>query len=154
MVLIVEEDEIPMQLLAVHVHRSKREDHKKTDHDSHFSEWKLLVGPHDWKNGEGGAVTRYRLENLPKSSGTGIYELAVCKLPSRDRHGKLEPDLVVYLGKSENIRARLQQHGRDGTHLCGKNGFGENGCPLFDIFASGYSITYRWAPVSICFSTF
>ncbi|PPD78027.1 hypothetical protein GOBAR_DD25028 [Gossypium barbadense] len=140
------EDEIPMQLLAVHVDRSNREDHKKTDHDSHFSEWKLLVGPHDWKNGEGGAVTRYRLENLPKSSGTGIYELAVCKLPSRDRHGKLEPDLVVYLGKAENIRARLQQHGRDGTHLCGKNGFGENGCPLFDIFARGYSITYRWAP--------
>ncbi|KAK8286431.1 hypothetical protein V6Z12_D08G294200 [Gossypium hirsutum] len=145
MVLIVEEDKIPMQLLAVHVDRSKREYHKKTDHDSHFSEWKLLVGPHDWKNGKDGAVTRYRFENLPEYPGPGIYELAVCKLPSRDRHGKLEPDLVVYLGKSGNIRARLQQHGRNGTHLCGKNGFGENGCPLFDIFARGWSITYRWA---------
>ncbi|MFQ6651406.1 hypothetical protein Gotur_023752 [Gossypium turneri] len=150
MVLIVVEDEIP-----VHVDRSNREDHKKTDHDSYFSEWKLLICPHDWKNGKGGAVTRYRLENLPQSLGPGTYELAVCKLPSRDRHGKLEPGYVVYVGEAENIKARLQQYGRDGTHLCRKNGFREKKCLLFDpIFARGCSIIYRWAYVSICFSTF
>ncbi|KAH1105477.1 hypothetical protein J1N35_009245 [Gossypium stocksii] len=136
MVLIVEEDEIPLELLAVLDDRLNREDHKKIDRDSHFSEWKLLICPHDWKKGKGGAVTRYRFENLPKSSGPGIYELAVCKLPSRDRRGKLEPDSVVYVGEAENIRARLQQYGRAGTHLCRNNGFGEKGCPLFDkIFA-------------------
>nr|XP_012466423.1 unnamed protein product [Gossypium raimondii]KJB84409.1 hypothetical protein B456_N024000 [Gossypium raimondii] len=141
MVLIVVEDEIP-----VHVDRSNREDHKKTDHDSYFSEWKLLICPHGWKNGKGGAVTRYRLENLPQSFGPGTYELAVCKLPSRDRHGKLEPGLVVYVGEAENIRVRLQQYGRDGTHLCRKNGFREKKCRLFDpIFARGCCIIYRWA---------
>ncbi|KAK8660054.1 hypothetical protein V6N13_050990 [Hibiscus sabdariffa] len=131
--------------------RFNREDHKRTKHDSHFSKWKILIGPRDWEDHSvGKGVARYRVENLPKSSSSGLYELAIYRTHSstRDHLGKLDPDrvLVVYLGEADNVRTRLQQYGRTGSHL-GRNGSGDKGCGCFeDIFARGYSIVYRWAP--------
>ncbi|KAK8559049.1 hypothetical protein V6N12_042337 [Hibiscus sabdariffa] len=132
--------------------RFNREDHKRTKHDSHFSKWKILIGAGDWEDHSEGkeGVGRYRVENLPKSSSSGLYELAIYRTHSstRDHLGKLDPDkvLVVYLGEADNVRTRLQQYGRTGSHL-GRNGSGDKGCGCFeDIFARGYSIVYRWAP--------
>lgn len=109
-------------------------------------------------------VERYRTQNLPNwTSCPGIYELGIAT--SRPRYEretrKLEPSSVipVYLGQADNLRNRLQQYGRDGSHL-------ENGCTssktvncqsvssqkgsgLFtDIFSRGLPIVYRCAPVS------
>ncbi|KAE8698400.1 Detected protein of unknown function [Hibiscus syriacus] len=135
------------------VTRFNREDHKRTKHDSYFSKWKILIGPHDWEDHSMGkeGVSRYRIENLPKSTSSGLYELAIYRTNSstRDYHGKLDPDkvLVVYLGEADNVRTRLQQYGRTGAHL-GRNGSGDKVCGCFeDIFARGYSIAYRWAPM-------
>lgn len=98
-------------------------------------------------------MTRYRVENLPISSSSGLYELAVyCRISSnRDNSGKLDPHkvLVVYLGEADNVRTRLQQYGRTGAHL-GRTASAEKRCGCFeDIFTRGYSMVYRWAPVSI-----
>ncbi|XP_022732162.1 protein EFFECTOR OF TRANSCRIPTION 2 [Durio zibethinus] len=138
---------------AAVVTRLKREDHKRTKHDSHFSKWKVLIGPDDWEDYSVGkeGVARYRVENLPGSSSSGLYELAIYRSgsSSRDNPGKLDPDkvLVVYLGEADNVRTRLQQYGRTGAHL-GRSGSGEKGCACFeDIFSRGYSIVYRWAPM-------
>ncbi|TYG59476.1 hypothetical protein ES288_D08G305400v1 [Gossypium darwinii] len=95
-------------------------------------------------------VARYRVENLPKTASSGLFELAINKPSSRDHNGKLDSDkvLVVYLGEADNVRSRLQQYGRTGAHL-GRNDSGDNKvCGCFeDIFARGYSIVYRWAPM-------
>ncbi|KAL3532597.1 hypothetical protein ACH5RR_006118 [Cinchona calisaya] len=131
--------------------RLKREDCSRTKHDSVFSYWKFLIGPSDWEdhlNGKEGAE-RYKTQNLPNcTSCTGVYELGIAIWRSKTGRetGKLDPDFVipVYLGKADNVRNRIQQYGRDGAHL-------ENaqiGPGLFrDIFAKGYSIVYRWAPM-------
>lgn len=145
--------------------RLKREDCRRTKHDSAFSLWKVLIGPSDWEvhsNGKEGAE-RYRTQNLPNcTSCTGVYELgiAVWRSKSRREAGRLEPDSIipVYLGKSDNVRNRLQQYGREGAHLengssntklHGCNGsLAQTGAGLFrDIFSKGFSIVYRWAPM-------
>ncbi|XP_039064348.1 protein EFFECTOR OF TRANSCRIPTION 2-like [Hibiscus syriacus] len=138
--------------LADEVIRLNREDHKRTKHDTDFSKWKILIGPHDWEDHSMGkeGVTRYRVESLPKFSSSGLYELAIYRTNSstRDHRGQLDPDkaLVVYLGEADNVKTRLQQYGRAGAHLCG-NGSADKVCGRFeDIFARGYSIAYRWAP--------
>ncbi|XP_007012886.2 PREDICTED: protein EFFECTOR OF TRANSCRIPTION 2 [Theobroma cacao] len=139
--------------LAAVVTRLKREGHKRTKHDSQFSKWKVLIGPDDWVDYSIGkeGVARYRVENLPKNSSSGLYELAIYRSgsSSRENTGKLDryKVLVVYLGEADNVRTRLQQYGRTGAHL-GRSSSGEKGCGYFeDIFSRGYSIVYRWAPM-------
>ncbi|KAI8553563.1 hypothetical protein RHMOL_Rhmol05G0025400 [Rhododendron molle] len=141
--------------------RLKREDCKRTKHDSVFSDWKILVGPSDWEDhslGKEGAE-RYRVHNLPNcSSCSGLYELgiAVPHSSSSRETSKLDPDCIipVYLGQAENVRTRLQRYGREGAHLeNGKqtnelNSSTQQGLGLFsDIFARSYSVVYRWAPM-------
>ena len=130
--------------------------------------FQVLVGPSDWEDyslGKEGAA-RYRVHNLPKSSGSGIYELgiAVSQTGLGREVGKLDPDqlVVAYLGQADNVRTRLQQYGRTGAHL--GNSYA-NGCAndsknvslqkrlgLFDeILSRGYPIVFRWAPVSTSF---
>ncbi|KAK9275078.1 hypothetical protein L1049_022337 [Liquidambar formosana] len=138
------------------VPRLKREECTRTKHDSVFSEWKILVGPSDWEDhslGKEGA-TRYRVHNLPTSSGSGVYELgiAVSHTGLGREVGKLDPHgmFVVYLGQADNVRTRLQSYGRSGAHLCNSYSTGQqkNGPCLFDeIFSKGYSILFRWAPM-------
>ncbi|XVE70577.1 hypothetical protein DITRI_Ditri10aG0082800 [Diplodiscus trichospermus] len=131
----------------------KREDQNLSKDDSQFSKWKVLIGPNDWEDYSLGkeGVARYRAENLPGSSSSGLYELAIyCTASSSgDNPRKLDPDklLVVYLGQADNVRTRLQQYGRTGAHL-GRSCYGEKGCGCFeDIFSRGYTIVYRWAPM-------
>lgn len=140
--------------------RLKREDCKRTKHDSVFSKWQILVGPYDWEDfslGKEGAA-RYRVHNLPKSSGPGVYELgvAVSRTELGRAVGKLDSKriIVVYLGQADNVRTRLQQYGRTGAHL-GNGYFNTNesksvrlqkGPGLFeDILSRGYPIVFRWA---------
>lgn len=138
----------------------KRENCKRTKHDSLFSNWKILIGASDWEdyllNKEG--VERYRTQNIPNcSSCAGIYELGIVVSLSRTNEktsSKLTSKNIipVYLGQADNVRTRLQQYGRDGAHL--ENGL-SNGeqCDrkvlgLFsDIFSYGFAIAFRWAPM-------
>ncbi|KAL1195179.1 Protein EFFECTOR OF TRANSCRIPTION 2 [Cardamine amara subsp. amara] len=56
----------------------KREDYKRSKHDNVFSPWRILIESNDWedfKNGKEGVRSRYRVQNLPRKSCTGIYEL-------------------------------------------------------------------------------
>ncbi|PNX92097.1 transcription factor [Trifolium pratense] len=140
----------------------KREQCDHTKHDSSFSHWKILVGPSDWEdysNGKEGS-TRYRIHNLPQNSGPGVYELGVAITTSglgREIF-KLTSDphrvVVVYLGKGDNVRTRLQCYGRNGAHL-GKGCYSfessdhdQMGRSLFhEIFFQGFPIVYRWAPM-------
>lgn len=62
---------------------------------------------------------------------------------------------MVYLGQADNVRMRLQQYGRTGAHLGNSYANDSNNVSLqkrlgfFDeIFARGYPIVFRWAPVS------
>ncbi|XP_049931591.1 protein EFFECTOR OF TRANSCRIPTION 2-like isoform X2 [Nymphaea colorata] len=72
--------------------------------------------------------------------------------------------IVVYLGQADNVRARLQQYGRAGSHLDHGVSFpssnkGEptdipaipyiqQGPGLFiDVFSRGFPIVFRWAPM-------
>ncbi|XP_071742369.1 protein EFFECTOR OF TRANSCRIPTION 2-like [Rutidosis leptorrhynchoides] len=138
----------------------KREDCKRTKHDSAFSNWKILIGPCDWEdylsNKEG--AQRYRTHNLPNcSSCPGLYELGIVVLLSqtkRNSRGQLSSKNIipVYLGQADNVRTRLQQYGRDGAHL--ENGLSNGEQPgrkvlgLFsDIFSCGFAIAFRWAPM-------
>ena len=92
-----------------------------------------------------------------------MYELGLCVSPAGLRRGvrKLRSAdiVVVYLGQAENIRTRLQHYGRSGSHLANVDSTGntsnckvmslERGSGLFEeIFSRGYSIVFRWAPVS------
>ncbi|KAI4350726.1 hypothetical protein L6164_005152 [Bauhinia variegata] len=142
--------------------RIKREDCKRTKHDSSFSDWKILIGPCDWedysKGKEGSA--RYRIHNLPEKSSAGVYELGIAVTHSRSgrKIKDLAPDeiVVVYLGQADNVRTRLQSYGRTGAHLgntcsahdphdCNHASL-QKGSQLFEqIFSQGYPIIYRWA---------
>ncbi|CAI9100542.1 OLC1v1037666C1 [Oldenlandia corymbosa var. corymbosa] len=145
--------------------RLKREECRRTKHDSAFSPWKVLIGPSDWEDyamGKEGAE-RYRTQNLPNcTSCTGVYELGVTfrrRGTGRDS-GKIDPDFVipVYLGKADNVRNRMQQYGREGAHLeiGTSNGRFNDSCEILvqkgpgvfkEIFSKGFSIVYRWAPM-------
>lgn len=110
--------------------RLRREDHLRVKHDRLFSEWKILVGPGDWKDhsaGEEGSQ-RYRIHNLPASYfGPGVYELGLTKQlrtstpPQDSKQPKLRRHavVVVYLGQADNVRQRLQRYGQTGSHLEG-----------------------------------
>ena len=125
----------------------------------------ILIGPSDWEDylrGKEGSA-RYRIHNLPEKLSPGVYELgiAVSRIGLGRKVYKLDPDriVVVYLGKADDVRTRLQQYGRTGAHL-------SNNCLTSDpddrnpacihkgkgffeeIFSQGYPIIYRWAPVS------
>ncbi|KFK27240.1 hypothetical protein AALP_AA8G355700 [Arabis alpina] len=140
----------------------KREDYKRTKHDAVFSKWKVLIGPKDWedfKNGKDG-VGRYRVQNLPRKSYPGLYELGVAVI-DQDQGRKLDSDIVLaaYLGQAESVRSRLQRYGRSGAHLRNVNYF--NDCETIDsldnkvvttglfeaIFSKEGSVVYRWAPM-------
>lgn len=128
--------------------------------------FQVLVGPSDWENysqGKEGAA-RYRVHNLPTTSGPGLYELGIAVSCSGLGHdvGKLGPDdiVVVYLGQADNVRSRLQRYGRSGAHLGNNHSTGHwndpeadsrsKGLGLFEeIFSRGHSIVYRWASVSM-----
>lgn len=142
------------------VNRLKREQCDRTKHDSSFSRWKILIGPSDWEDysKEKEGSTRYRIHNLPQKLGPGVYELGVAV--SRSNLGreiyKLATDprriVVVYLGKADNVRARLQRYGRNGAHLnntCMSDDSSlRTGRSLFqEIFSQGFPIVYRWAPM-------
>ncbi|XP_012845412.1 PREDICTED: uncharacterized protein LOC105965416 [Erythranthe guttata] len=97
----------------------------------------------DWKEhamGKEGAE-RYRTHNLPNCAcSPGVYELAVALVLRR--HSGIIILVPVYVGQTENIRNRLQDYGRNGAHL------ESNGLLVSDVFSRGFSIVYRWAPVS------
>jgi hypothetical protein len=123
--------------------------------------FQILIGPSDWedhsKGKEGSA--RYRIHNLPQKLCPGVYELGVAVSYNglgREIY-KLTTDpcriVVVYLGKADNVRARLQRYGRTGAHLsnsCSSDDSSlQTGRTLFqEIFSQGFQIVYRWAPVS------
>ncbi|XP_030529998.1 protein EFFECTOR OF TRANSCRIPTION 2 isoform X2 [Rhodamnia argentea] len=145
--------------------RLKREDCGRTKHDSAFSTWKVLVGPTDWEDYSSGkeGATRYRVHNLPRSPGPGIYELGVAASHAKSGRevAKLDPRLVVvvYLGKADCVRTRLQQYGRSGAHLgrCSPAAC-EIDCKtcsptrqlgLFEeVLSRGNPIVFRWATLN------
>lgn len=147
------------------VSRLKREDCKRTKHDSEFTKWKILVGPSDWEDHSSRkeGAERYRVHNLPLCCHCpGVYELGISVSPTGlgREVGKLDPAhiVVVYLGQAEDIRARLQHYGRSGAHLAKVDSTGnpnncknmplQRGSGLFEgIFSRGYSIVFRWAPI-------
>ncbi|KAI9110584.1 hypothetical protein K1719_018450 [Acacia pycnantha] len=146
------------------VPRLKREECKRTKHDSNFSDWKILIGPSDWDDYSRGKEdsARYRIHNLPEKLSPGVYELgiAVSRIGLGRKVYKLDPDriVVVYLGKADNVRTRLQQYGRTGAHLSNNclTSDPENSNPACthkgtgffeEIFSQGYPILYRWAPM-------
>lgn len=111
--------------------RPLREDHHlRTSLDKLFSDWKVLVGPNDWRNHYKGleGAAKYRLHNLPNCFHSGVYELAVYLDKSTHAHdtrkgtsNRLNKDALVpvYVGQAENVRDRLQEYGRCGSHLEG-----------------------------------
>lgn len=144
----------------------KREDCKRTKHDSAFSDWKILVGPNDWEDyllGKEG-TERYRTQNLPNcTSCSGVYELGIAVSRQKTEREASRPGadyiVPVYIGKSDNVRTRLQQYGRVGAHLekdCSnselrvdKNISGPTRAGLFtETFSRGFCIVYRWAPMN------
>ncbi|KAI3443660.1 hypothetical protein Pfo_000325 [Paulownia fortunei] len=145
--------------------RLKREDFRRTKHDSAFSQWKVLIGASDWEDHsmEKEGAEKYRTQNLPKwTSCPGVYELGIAA--SRPQSGRetrkfySSSVIPVYVGQADNLRTRLQQYGRDGAHLengCSNNKFTNcesvsslKGPGLFtDIFSRGLPIVYRCAPM-------
>ncbi|KAG0488126.1 hypothetical protein HPP92_006937 [Vanilla planifolia] len=147
------------------VARLKREECSRTKHDKFFSKWEILIGPNDWEDHDSGkdGVERYRIHNLPSgSSCPGLYELGVTHTPTIGNHRlrKLDPEdvVVVYLGQADNVRTRLQEYGRSGSHLNDRNRIAltinyesssqrERTALFRDVFSKGYSIVFRWTPV-------
>lgn len=128
----------------------------------------ILIGPSDWENyslGKDGAE-RYRTHNLPSScSCPGIYELGIARLSASSRRFDPKEIVVVYLGQAENVRTRLQHYGRTGSHLehgdstvLQSKGISKavQRRPGFfkETFSKGFSIMFRWAPVSTLFVQF
>ncbi|KAH7332274.1 hypothetical protein KP509_20G079300 [Ceratopteris richardii] len=113
--------------------RPLREDHSlPRSIEKLFSDWKVLVGHDDWHNYYKGleAAEKYRLHNLPSTNCfySGVYELALYPgkknhtLESRNRSSRsLKKGYIVpiYVGQAENVRNRLQEYGRSGSHLEG-----------------------------------
>ncbi|GAU33540.1 hypothetical protein TSUD_143330 [Trifolium subterraneum] len=99
----------------------------------------------------------YRIHNLPRDDGPGVYELGVVVMTSGfgRKIFKLTTDprrvVVVYLGEAGNVKTRLQCYGRDGAHLGGCSSYESSdqmGRSLFhEIFFQGFPIVYRWASV-------
>ncbi|XP_062189831.1 protein EFFECTOR OF TRANSCRIPTION 2-like isoform X2 [Phragmites australis] len=147
-----------MLAAAAPVTRLKREDCPRTKHDSLFSPWKVLVGPLDWDDHSAGkeGVQRYRIRNLPDNF-PGLYELGVSRASDegvRARRHDSGGVVVVYLGQADNVRARLQQYGRTGSHLDTGNSLASAGKSetialaagpgLFrEVFSRGYSVVFR-----------
>ncbi|XP_078441185.1 protein EFFECTOR OF TRANSCRIPTION 2-like [Wolffia australiana] len=138
--------------------RLKREDCARTEYDSAFSKWQILIGPSDWENyalGINGAE-RYRTSNLSQNcSCPGVYELGVGRISSSSRRIDPKDVVVVYLGQAENIRTRLQHYGRTGSHLEQEDAAGilgksavkinERKPGLFtEVFSKGFYIVFRW----------
>ncbi|CAN8251478.1 unnamed protein product [Cochlearia groenlandica] len=137
----------------------KREDYKRTKYDAVFSQWKVLIGSNDWDdfNKCKDGVGRYRVENLPRKSKPGLYELGVAII-SQDQSRKLESDdvLSAYLGQAESVRSRLQSYGRSGSHLRNVHGCCDvvidkkaavTAALFEDVFSKQGSLLYRWAPM-------
>ncbi|KAF5194323.1 Effector of transcription [Thalictrum thalictroides] len=150
-----------MGFSSLQLSRLKREECKRTKHDSVFSQWEILIGPFDWANhslGKNG-FEKYKIHNIPLScSCPGLYELGVAAVHTdlgRDvRKLSSECVVVVYLGQADNVRTRLQHYGRAGSHLDHGKSFGEpvddhnnlKGPGLFrEIFSRGFPIVFRWA---------
>ncbi|KAF3780384.1 hypothetical protein EJ110_NYTH39321 [Nymphaea thermarum] len=157
-------------MAATEISRVRREDCYKTKHDSVFSKWEILIGPSDWEDyslGKDGAE-RYRIHNLPISSCPGLYELGIAKYHTETGRKIRKIDshhvIVVYLGQADNVRTRLQQYGRAGSHLDRGVSFAssnkgpptdipvipyvQQGPGLFiDVFSRGFPIVFRWAPL-------
>lgn len=134
-----------------------------------FPPFQILIGALDWENHRSGkdGSERYRLHNLPLSSSCpGIYELGVCTAHENARSHRVRSREVVvaYLGQAENVRTRLQHYGRAGSHLDNGNHQSNSSCesssssliknkkdPGFfkDVFNRGFSLVFRWAPVSM-----
>ncbi|XP_078149236.1 protein EFFECTOR OF TRANSCRIPTION 2-like isoform X1 [Carex rostrata] len=141
--------------------RVKREECSRTKHDALFSPWKILVGPSDWDDHGKEGASRYRIHNLPENF-PGLYELSIVKpgtkAGTKTRSDDLKDVVVVYLGQADNVRTRLQDYGRTGSHLeCGKLDSlakrehvpvkKEPG--LFrEVFARGFSIAFRCVPMT------
>eukprot|EP00250_Pteridium_aquilinum_P011781 c202_g1_i1 orf=27-767(+) len=127
--------------------RLKREEHSlPTSQDNLFSDWKVLLGHNDWQNHSIGleGAERYRLHNLPSSYfGPGVYELALHCDRITHGHGtkedasrclKKDTVVVVYVGRAENVRQRIQHYGRCGSHLEGGSDWLKNGkCQHYEI---------------------
>ncbi|KAK1679177.1 hypothetical protein QYE76_040025 [Lolium multiflorum] len=151
-----------MPAAAVAAARLKREDCPRTKHDSLFSPWKVLVGPSDWEDHSAGkeGVQRYHTRNLPDNF-PGLYELGVARSSYdgvRARRNGSGVVVVVYLGQADNVRARLQQYGRTGSHLDIANPLAAVGKTeinmlaagpglLREVFSRGYSVMFRCAPM-------
>ncbi|KAK9705369.1 hypothetical protein RND81_07G051600 [Saponaria officinalis] len=125
--------------------RLKREEFRRTKHDTAFSKWRVLIGPSDWADYEAQkeGAERYRVANLPDLNGPGVYEIGVAVYATSLGRNveKLETErvVVVYLGQADNVRCRLQHYGRCGSHLV-------YGVDLFQqVFDRGFPIVYRWA---------
>ncbi|KAK1278834.1 hypothetical protein QJS04_geneDACA022824 [Acorus gramineus] len=116
----------------------------------------ILVGPYDWKDYDLGkdGVERYRLHNLPLAlSGPGTYELGI-DLTATNESGRVSrtinlADVIsVYIGHTGNLRKRLQEYGRRGSHL--ENGKSdpyseERRQGLFQgVFSRGFPILFRY----------
>ncbi|KAL9255037.1 EFFECTOR OF TRANSCRIPTION 2-like protein [Drosera capensis] len=146
---------------AISTLRLEREEHHQTKHDAAFSRWRVLIGPSDWSDHASGkqGAERYRVQNLPSVSGPGLYEIGVTvwRTGSGRDVAKMEASdiVVVYLGEADNVKARLQRHGRGGSHLgsggnwgVGSSGDGVGSGLFKEVFERGFPIVYRWAPMN------
>ncbi|CAM6034449.1 unnamed protein product [Sphagnum compactum] len=147
--------------------RWKREECAYVKHDKLFSDWKILVGPEDWKGHAAGKedVERYRAHNLPGSNwGPGVYELGLAmpewaamneqRVGLKKKEKKLRPQnvMVVYVGNAEHIRHRLQRYGEADSEYFYKSSSTEQGVRkssrgprLFsEVFTLGCAIAFRW----------
>ncbi|KAK1279005.1 hypothetical protein QJS04_geneDACA003397 [Acorus gramineus] len=95
-------------------------------------------------------VHRYRSHNLPPAlSAPGIYELGIA-LAATDETGhrtNFIHVISVYVGITGDLRKRLQEHGRGGSHL---ENVKWNGYGLFEgVLSKGFPIFYRVRRVSL-----